>query len=244
MNLSIVLAGFFGGIANTVAGGGSLVTLPALLDAGLPPDVANGTNRPFVVAQSIAAVWAMAAANDADVETTTRALAPAVAFGATVGAVASLWMPSSWFEPALGVVLLMLGAVIVADPMRAVPSPPPPPANARVQVITGFGVAAYGGWLQAGVGIPLTLMLGILSGLSPRATSAAKSALTVVINTPALLVFLLNDKIAAQPSANLAFGGIFGAILGARVVERGGAPIIRAALVVTAFVNGARLLLT
>lgn len=241
--MTLFLAGLAGGVANAVAGGGSLVTLPALLDAGLPPLVANGTNRPFVVAQSASAAWALArAAPDTAATTAIATLRVPVGVGALAGAIVSLWMPAAWFRVALGVVLVAIGVTLIADPTRFVPDPPPPPAPSSRQRSLAVAIGAYGGWLQAGLGLPLTWMLGVPCGLAPRAASHAKSALSVAINFPAILVFGLTGAIHVEHAAPLAIGGVVGGLIGARIVAAGGAAVIRAGLIVAAIVNGYRLL--
>src|SRR4051794_26716315 len=100
------LAGLVGGFVNTLAGGGSLVTLPALLLLGLPADVANATNRVGVLAQSLVAARGLGGDARLRGAATAWILLPAL-LGALVGAWLSARMPPSVLKP------LLLGTLVV-----------------------------------------------------------------------------------------------------------------------------------
>ena len=83
--VAVVAAGFACGFINTLAGSGSLITLPLLIFLGLPAPVANGTNRVAIVIQNVVAVTSFRAQKVLDVKPAVRYAVPAV-FGAIVGA--------------------------------------------------------------------------------------------------------------------------------------------------------------
>ncbi len=94
----LLVAGFGAGIVNALAGGGSFLTLTALVvAAGLPVDMANGTNRVAIVVQSLASAWTFQRSGQTELRLVLR-LAPATIVGALVGARVSLDVPRSSFE--------------------------------------------------------------------------------------------------------------------------------------------------
>src|SRR5258708_8667556 len=98
--VALGLAGLVGGFVNTLAGGGSLVTLPALLLLGLPADVANATNRVGVLAQSLVAARGLGGDERLRRPSTAWILAPALS-GALAGARPSARIPPSLLKPTL-----------------------------------------------------------------------------------------------------------------------------------------------
>ncbi|HZO16861.1 MAG TPA: sulfite exporter TauE/SafE family protein, partial [Polyangiaceae bacterium] len=93
----LVLAGLIAGFVNTMAGGGSLLTLPALMLLGLPADIANGTNRLSVLSQSLSGVLLFHKEEKLDRRAIVPVLAPTVS-GSLVGAVVASRVPRHILE--------------------------------------------------------------------------------------------------------------------------------------------------
>ena len=105
----LIFAGFFGGVVNTLAGGGSMLTLPALMLLGMPADLANGTNRVGIFLQSAAAVKGFDSAKKLDRTAILPILLPTL-LGALLGAILASVLPNVYLKPLLlGVMVLMVG---------------------------------------------------------------------------------------------------------------------------------------
>jgi uncharacterized membrane protein YfcA len=108
-------SGLAAGFINAVSGGGSMLTLPALIFIGLPPGMANGTNRVAVVVQNIAAL-----ATYHQLKVTNHRLAFSLAvptiIGAFLGALISIRLNDTQFRTILGIVLLLLLGPVLAEP--------------------------------------------------------------------------------------------------------------------------------
>ena len=95
------------GVVNTLAGGGSLLTVPLLVLLGLPGGIANGTNRVGVLVQSSVAAWRFRALGVGGLREAAPVLLP-VAAGSLIGAWGIAQISDALFERAFGVVMLLL----------------------------------------------------------------------------------------------------------------------------------------
>ncbi len=211
--LLLLLAAVLGGAINSVAGGGSFLTFPALLFAGVPAIPANATNN--------TAMWlgvlASARGYREEIRTYRSVIVPAIVvslIGSLGGAVLLLHTPPKVFHHLIPWLLLFATVVFTLSPLitreheaRDVHSP--------WQLALQFAVSIYGGYFGAGMGI---LMLAILSfsGLPDmNAMNGVKNLLSIVINGVAVVPFLIagiiNWPIALLMAVFAMIGGYFGA---------------------------------
>ena len=215
---ALVAAGVLGGFLNTVAGGGSMVTVPTLMLLGMPADYANGTNRVGVLQQSLIGVRGFNRSGKLD----RSAIAPMLvvtSLGAAFGALASTWLPPDVLKP------VMLGAMIaIALVMLLAPDVVEPPEDAsahslRERPMAGlalFGAGVYGGFVQAGVGLVLIVSLaGVLRYDLVRA-NALKVVCTALFSVVALVVFISTGRVEWVTGILLAAGMTIGAAIGVR----------------------------
>ena len=213
---------------NSVAGGGSFLSFPALLFAGVPAISANATNNAAMWVGTIGSARGYREEVAAHRGTLLPAIAASVA-GSLIGAVSLLLTPAALFERLIPWLLLFATCVFALGP--ALTRRSGRPRHAPWQIAVQFFVAIYGGYFGAGMGI---LMLAVLafSGLpSFNAQNAVKNVLAVAINGVALVPFVIArivDWRLALPMAALALaGGYFGARLFRRVPQ----PISRAVVI-------------
>ena len=147
----MVLAGVVGGFINTVAGGGAMVTVPALMLLGMPADHANGTYRLGLLQQSLTGIGGFSRSNMLDREAILPMVLPTIS-GAAVGALATTWLHPEVLKP------VPFGSMIaISVIMLILPEVPAPQDDARVRRLRerplGFvmlvGAGVYGG-LRAG----------------------------------------------------------------------------------------------
>lgn len=213
---------------NSVAGGGSFLSFPALVFAGVPAISANATNN--------AAMWVgtigSARGYKEEVAAHRGLLLPIVcasAAGSIVGALLLLLTPAPLFERLIPWLLLFATCTFAAAPWLTRRSDAPP-RHAPWQIAVQFLVAIYGGYFGAGMGI---LMLAVLafSGLSTfNAQNAVKNVLAVAINGVALVPFaiarIVDWRFAVPMAAIALLGGYFGARFFRRVSPRISRPIV------------------
>ena len=230
--------GLIAGAVNTVAGGGSLLTVPLLVMLGLPGGVANGTNRVGILLQSLAAAWRFRAHGALRMRDVLPVFLP-VAFGSVIGAVLVGYVTDTTFERVFGGLMLLLLVPTLRGVGRVEQSPrhPHPVSTALALVVVGL----YAGAFQAGVGIPLLSALLYLGHDAVRA-NALKVAVIAFSSLAALPVFAWNQQIAWQPALVLATGFVTGALIGVKLTVLGGDRLVRGALALAVVVLAVHLL--
>lgn len=244
MDLALVgvlfVAGVVAGVINTMAGGGSFITIAALLFAGLPPDVANATNRLGVALQSGIASDQFRRAGRLDTAAALR-LAPSAVLGALLGSWLSIDIDVESLRQIIGGVMLVMLVVVLVQPKRWLDGQ----ISARhpaLQHLGFFCIGVYGGFLQAGVGIFLLMGLALLAGLDLVRANGVKLVLVFLYTVPALILYAANGLVDWAAGGSLALGGVAGGILGARVAVWGGTSLVRWVLVAVLGFSGVRLL--
>jgi len=233
----LLVAGLAAGIVNTLAGAGSLLTVPALILLGVPADIANGTNRIGVLAHNLVASWRFHAEGVQGLRHAVPLLVPMV-LGSLAGSYAISVLPAASFQRLFAVIMLVLVVPIVARPA--------PRSTARAWPAWGtasvfFLVGAFGGAFQAGVGLLLIAALAHAGHNLLRANSI-KVFLNAVQTAAAAIVFVLQAKVWWMPGIYLALGYAAGAFVGVRIAVLGGEPFVRVFLAATVLVLAVRLL--
>ncbi len=235
--LLLFVAGLVAGIVNTLAGAGSLLTLPALVLLGLPGTVANGTNRIGVLVQSLVATWRFRARGLSGLDAAWPVLAP-TCVGTLIGAVAVSRIADETFERIYGLLMLAL-LVPTLRPPRA--DRPKRPLGARTRNALFFAIGLYGGAFQAGVGIPLGLAL-VAQGHDLVRAQVIKVTVIAVYTLLAVPIFVWEQQVRWIPALALAGGFAVGGAAGARLTLAGGERIVRAVLGVAVTALAARML--
>ena len=228
----LIGAGVAAGFANTLAGGGSILTVPALMLLGLPGDVANGTSRVSIVAQCLTGTIGYARGGKLDVRAAWRVV-PLTVVGGLGGAYVATILPNTYFELLLLGTMILVALTLVVRPRTVAPPPGeerPPDAKAAVAlVVAGF----YGGLLQAGVGFVLLAILGSMLRYDLVRGNGLKVLAVLVFTAAALPVFILQDKIVWVPALVLTIGNVTGAWLAVRFALRRGERAVRYVLFLT-----------
>ncbi len=218
----LVMAGIVAGFVNTFAGGGSMLTLPALMLLGLPADVANGSNRLAVVSQTLAGLRGFRRAGKLDPTSVLPIVAPTV-LGAAIGAwVAIEALPRNWVKPVLLGAMLTMALVMLLAPRTLAP-PEGELRNLRQEPLAVVGLflaGVYGGFVQAGVGFVLLAVLGGLLRYDLVRANALKLATVLVFGSVALVLFVRAGQVDWQAATLLALSTVLGAQLGVRFALR------------------------
>jgi len=238
----ILVVGLTAGFVNTMAGGGSLLTLPLLIFLGLPSAVANGTNRVAIEVQNILAVLGFRSKGVANFRLSLQFALPAV-LGAFVGARIAVDMPDVLFRRVLAVVMVLVLGLILWNPTRRLRGAEAPltPARRVVAFVAFFAVGIYGGFIQAGVGFLLMATLVGITGLGLVRVNAHKVFIVAVYTLLALAVFALDGKVDWVVGAVLAVGNGAGGWLAGLLAVSKGERVIRPVLVVAVLAMALRL---
>ncbi|MVF10883.1 sulfite exporter TauE/SafE family protein [Ketobacter sp. MCCC 1A13808] len=213
----LIVSGIVAGFVNTVAGGGSIFTLPALMLLGMPADIANGTNRVGVFLQSLAGVRGFRQHGKLDQKAIMPILLPTVA-GSLIGSWVASVIPVEVLKPVLLGTMIAMTLLIVLKP-GTLPAVDEQILTLKEKPIVNlwlFLAGLYGGFVQAGVGfILLTALAGVLRYDLVRA-NALKMLCTLVFGGVALLVFIVQGQVLWVPGLILGASTIIGVQLSVR----------------------------
>lgn len=241
--LLTIAAGFAAGFINTLAGSGSLITLPLLIFIGLPANVANGTNRVAILLQTMVAVDKFRRDKVLDVRRGLRLAAPAIV-GAILGAQIAVNLNEEVMETVIGILMVVMLGVVLVRPKRWLTGRPEMLGRQPgwLQVVVFFLIGIYGGFIQAGVGIFLLAGLVLASGYELVGANAVKNLIVLVFTAFALIVFIINDQVEWLPGIVLALGNMLGAWVAARMAVKRGAEFVRWILITVIIVSAVALL--
>ncbi|HET6618088.1 MAG TPA: sulfite exporter TauE/SafE family protein [Gemmatimonadota bacterium] len=232
--LALVGVGVVSGALNVLAGGGSFLSLPLLIFLGLPPTVANGTNRIAILVQNAGAVWRFRSHGLVDRSWIPLAAAPAIA-GAVAGTWAALQIGDEAFRRVLAVLMVVVTLWIVWDPLarRERGRTGGPPAAPRAGLAAAFFlVGVYGGFVQAGIGFLLGAV-AIWAGLDLVRGNSLKVLVVLLLTPLSLALFAWNGMVDWVVGTPLAAGHLIGALVGVRLTVLKGHAWLKRLLVVT-----------
>ncbi len=223
----LCLAAFVAGVVDAIAGGGGLVTLPALLAAGLPPHLALGTNKGqsvFGAAASLAQFWRAGLVNRK------RALAtfPVALLGSLAGASLLLQLDPAVLRPLVLVLLVAAGATVaLRRPASSAPSRAVPRRATLIAVGVSAVIATYDGFFGPGTGTFLIVaFVGLLGSTLPAASADAK-VVNFGSNLAAVALFAARGVVIWPVAVPMAVAQGLGGLTGAHLAVRGGARVIR-----------------
>ena len=232
-------AGMTAGFLNVMAGGGSALTLPALIFMGLDSAVANGTNRLALIAQNASAVGSFRHHKLHDFPASIR-MAVFTLPGAIIGALVAVRVGDELFHRVLGVVIIFIVISLFVSPANK---------KRTVEGLAGstwlypalFAIGFYSGFIQAGVGFLLIAALYHLGKMNLVRVNMHKVFIIFFNMVPTLLVFALNGKVMWFYGLVLAAGNALGAWWGAHAAVRGGEKIIRISISIALLLMVAKL---
>ena len=232
--LLLALAAFAAGLVDAIAGGGGLVTVPALLAAGLPPQVALATNKgqaSFGAISSFASFWARDG-----IDRHRAPLGFVFGFvGSITGAQVLLLIRPEPLKPIV-LVLLIVAAGVVAYPRRRPSSPRadagPQAAEAKawaMKALPGiaFGLGFYDGFFGPGVGSMLIVAFVLVFGDALTRASGNAKVVNLASNLAALLLFSLKGAVLWKIALPMAAANASGAFVGAKLAIKRGDKLVR-----------------
>jgi uncharacterized membrane protein YfcA len=230
----LIVVGFFAGVINTLAGGGSLFTLPVLIFLGLPPNIANGTNRIAIVIQSLSGALGYKSKGISNFPFNIY-LGISASIGAVIGAQIAIDLDGRLFNRILAIILIVVGGLILMNAKNLTHKLPERFTGKYLLfgIIGFFFIGIYGGFINAGIGIVIMLFLNRINRLSLVKTNASKTAIVFIYSSLALAVFAFNDAINWKLGLLMALGTSVGAWWASRWSVKKGDQVIRWAMLIT-----------
>jgi uncharacterized membrane protein YfcA len=224
----LVLAGvaFTAGFIDAIAGGGGLLTIPALLTAGLPPHLVLGTNKLCATFGSATASFTFYRRKLFEPKRWRNALL-ATAIGALLGATLAHWLPAAWLNQMLPVIVFACGLYLLFSQPDAVEHNPQITIPGGRQWPQGLALGFFDGVAGPGTGAFWTVSSLILYPLDLLRASGVARSMNFVSNAVALGVFIVNGQVAWLLGICMGLALMAGAFIGARTAINGGNRFIR-----------------
>lgn len=240
--VALVVSGVFVGFINTLAGGGTIISLSLFMFMGLPADVANGTNRIAVVLQNITSVATFRQKKLLDTRKAIWLSVPTV-IGSIIGAQLAIEIDEATFRKAIGVVMLLMIFFIISKPDKWLKGQLKLQEKkvSPLQYIIFFGIGIYGGFVQVGVGYFLLAAIVLGAGYDLVKANAIKVFVVLAYTLFAMVIFIIHDKINWQFGLIHSIGNIIGAYLASRYAVEWGAHFIRWFIIVIILIASADL---
>lgn len=241
--LAIIGVGLLAGFINTLAGSGSLLTLPLLMFLGLPANVANGTNRIAILLQNVVGVSSFRHQKVLSFRAGLQLGIPAVA-GSLVGAIVAVQFNEEIMSKVIGFLLIFMFFLILYKPGRWIKEHKNQFSGRPgwLRVLIFFLIGAYGGFIQAGVGFFLLAGLVLGAGLDLVKANAVKVFIVLLYTPFALGIFMYHGQVNYFLGLILAIGNMLGAYVGSRVAVSWGPRFVRIILMLAVFVSSLKLL--
>jgi uncharacterized membrane protein YfcA len=239
LNYSLVLiAGLAAGFFNVVAGGGSLITVPTMIFLGLPPAMANGTNRIAILSQSLVSVNRFKNKGYFSPKAG-LILGVSASAGALLGANIAVDISGETFKKILSLVMIVILLLTLFGKKKE--------ANGSeikhmpLLAVAFFFVGIYGGFVQAGVGFIIIAVFSYISGTDLVKTNSMKVFIIMIYTIPSLVIFLINGQVHWIMGIILAIGNSLGALIGTNFNISKGDKWIKAVLTFTVLAMAVKL---
>ena len=238
--LILALAGCLAGIMNSIAGGGTLVTFPTLIYVGLPSIAANATSTVALLPATFGG--AVGYRNKIrQIVPWLKLFVPVSLMGGLLGGVLLVQTPTKMFDSMVPFLILFATVLFMAQSSfaryfgtRVASSQHTPPPRRWIygSVLFQFGVAVYGGYFGAGIGILMLASLGVLGFEDIHEMNTLKVILGFLINIVAAVYFIVSGLIYWPEALVMACGAVVGGYSGAHFAQKVPQKRVRAAITV------------
>ncbi len=239
----VIVVGFIAGFINTLAGSGSLLTLPLLMFLGLPANIANGTNRIAILLQNIVGVCTFKKQKVFEFKEGSRLVFPAV-LGSVIGAQIAVGFNEELMEKIIGGLLLFMFFIILYKPDKWIKGQVGKTIGKPTiwQMVIFFFIGIYGGFIQAGVGFFLLAGLVLGAGADLIKANALKVFIVLIYTIFALAIFMINQQVNYKIGLILAVGNMAGAFIAAKYAINWGVKFVRYLLLIVIIIASAKFL--
>jgi uncharacterized membrane protein YfcA len=192
----LLVIGFLAGVINTLAGGGSIFTLPILIFLGLPPNIANGTNRIAIVIQSLTGSLGFKSKGVSSFPFNVY-LGISASIGALLGAQIAIDLDPKIFKKIIAIIIVLTGVLIMIKPKSHLYQLPERLTGVYLlyAIIGFFFIGIYGGFINAGIGIVIMLFLNRVNRMSLVKTNATKVVIVLIYSSLALIYFAYHNSV-------------------------------------------------
>ena len=238
----LIVSGLMVGFINTLAGGGSIISLSVLMMLGLPAGVANGTNRIAIAIQTLTATTSFKQQKVLETKKAILLSIPAV-LGSVIGAWIAVDINEDIFEKAIGVIMLFMLVFILYKPEKYIygrSNIAEKPFNWKTYVVF-FLIGIYGGFIHLGVGYFLLAGIVFSAGLNLVKANAVKVFIVLAYTPFTIFVFLFNGQIDWKYGLIMSIGNVVGAVIASRLAVTKGVVFVKWVIVIVILITSAEM---
>jgi uncharacterized membrane protein YfcA len=238
----LISSGLLVGFINTLAGGGTIISISLFMFFGLPANIANGTNRVAVFFQTLVSTTSFKHQKVLDTRKGLLLGIPTV-IGSIIGAKIAVDINEKLFEYAIGIIMLIMLFFIIYKPQQWLKGKAEL-INRKItplQIFIFFLIGLYGGFIHVGVGYFLLAGLVLNAGYDLVKANALKVFLVLLYAPFTLIVFIYNKQVNYEYGLIHAIGNIIGAFIASRFAVSWGANFIRWVIVIIILITSAQM---
>ncbi|MCW2246602.1 putative membrane protein YfcA [Azospirillum fermentarium] len=233
MTLLLLVSAFAAGALNAVAGGGSFLTFPALMMAGVPPVNANATSTVAVSPGALASAFGYRRELRTIGQSINLPLMIGISLvGGLAGALLLLWTPERLFEAIVPWLLLFATALFAAGPTVSAYARKHFTMGQTSLMVLQFLIAVYGGYFGGGIGILMLALLGVFGLTDLNAMNGMKTLLSGCLNAIAVVAFVAGGAVYWHEAIIMTVAAVAGGYVGASVARRIPGPVLRKFVIV------------
>ena len=229
----LLVAAFIAGALNAVAGGGSFLTLPALVFTGMPPVIANATGTVALLPGYVSGALGFREDMEAPPGLSLRSLTVLSLVGGATGAALLLVTDDQTFSRIVPWLLLLATILFAVGPilLRRLKGSKTGHASVGRAAAGMLAVSIYGGYFNGGLGILLLALFGLLGQTNLNAMNGIKNLVSALLTAIAVAVYAWGGLVAWPQALVMMIAATAGGYLGARLARRIPAPMLRAGIV-------------
>jgi len=233
----LLTAAFIAGALNAVAGGGSFLTLPALVFTGVPPVVANATGTVALLPGYIAGAWGFRQDMQPPPGLSMRVVVVLSLVGGCVGAALLLWTPNTTFQRIVPWLLLAATALFAFGPQLRLWAGSSHRTASSLKASTGMlAAAAYGGYFNGGLGILLLALFGLLGQTQLHAMNGMKNLVSALLTAISVVIYAFGSIVLWPQALLMMLAATLGGWVGTRAARKLPAHVLRWGIVVVGLV--------
>ena len=231
--IALIVAGVLVGFINTLAGGGSIISLSVLMLMGLPAPLANGTNRIAIIIQTFTAMSSFRQQKVLDWKKGTILGIPAV-IGSLLGAWIAIDINEAVFEKAMGVIMLLMLVFLLYNPKKLLYGRPEL-VKKKVsipQLLLFFLIGVYGGFIHMGVGYFLLAALVAGAGYDLVKANAVKVLIVLMYVLASFFIFVYHEQVLWKYGLVMTIGSVTGAFIASRLAVKRGIVFVKWVIII------------
>lgn len=239
---ALIVSGLLVGFINTLAGGGTIISISLFMFLGLPAGVANGTNRIAVILQTLTSTASFKKQKVLDTRKGLLLGIPTV-IGSIIGAEIAVDIDEHIFEKAIGIIMLVMMVFIIYKPQQWLKGQQQllEKKTSVLQYFIFFLIGLYGGFIHVGVGYFILAGLVLGAGYDLVKANALKVFIVLLYAPFTLIVFIYNKQINYEYGLIHAIGNIIGAYVASKFAVSWGANFVRWVIVIIILISSAQL---